>query len=774
MNGNSNGRSGGHKPSKGQEPKPYNRSADGRKPGNRAHDGRKFDERRVHDGHSRDERKFEGSRGQGDRARDGRKFDYRPNDERKFDSDRKHGERRFDDRPRSERKFDGERKFDNRLRGERRFDDRPRSERKFDNRPHDSERKHDDRPHDGERRFDGRPHDGERKFDGDRKFDNRPHSERRFDDRPRGDWKFDSDRKYGESPRGERKFDDRPRGDWKFDGDRKHSESPRSERRFDDRPHGGDRKFDGESPRGERRFDDRPRSERKFDGERKFDNRPHDSERKYDDRLHDDNRKFDDRPRGDRRFDGRPEGGRFRPFAAPVRGGGRSPLPHPETARDAALLALDDVIRHDAYASQALDRALSAVRLSPEDRRLAASIFYFAVENRLRIEWTLGKLMETRPELVVSDVLHIAAAQLLFMDRIPDHAAVDEAVKQVRAAGRGGLDKLVNGVLRSLIRARDAGEPALPDRAESAEEFLSVRYSLALPAVRRLVAAYGVERTEALLAHSPETREITVRPNHARIGRADFEALLDEAHLSWRRGGVDDAYILSDAAGLADLPAYRAGLFSIQSEGSMLAALAVGARPGMRILDACAAPGGKTCLMAERMGASGRVFAWDVHAHRVELIRAAARRLGLDNVRPSVRDARRTDPDMALSMDAVLVDAPCSGLGVMWDKPDIRFRATEESLSQVIPLQREILDACAEMVRPGGLLVYSTCTILPEENEAQARAFLERHPEFEPDGGAEWLPEALRGHLADGRIQLMPDRDGIEGFFIARMRRRRT
>ena len=707
MNGNSNGRSGGHKPSKGQEPKPYNRSADGRKPG--------------------------------DRARDGRKFDNRPHD--------------------GDRKFDGERKYGERPRGERRFDDRPRGERKFDNRLHDSERKHDDRPHGGERRFDGRPHDGDRKFDGERRFD-------------------------GDRPRGERKFDDRPRGDWKFDSDRKHSESPRGERRFDDRPHGGDRKFDGERPRGERRFDDRPRSEWKFDGERKFDNRPHDSERKYDDRLHDDNRKFDDRPRGerrhddrprgDRRFDGRPEGGRFRPFAAPVRGGGRSPLPHPETARDAALLALDDVIRHDAYASQALDRALSAVRLSPEDRRLAASIFYFAVENRLRIEWTLGKLMETRPEPVVSDVLHIAAAQLLFMDRIPDHAAVDEAVKQVRSAGRGGLDKLVNGVLRSLIRARDAGEPALPDREESAEEFLSVRYSLALPAVRRLVAAYGVERTEALLAHSPETREITVRPNHARIGRADFEALLDEAHLSWRRGGVDDAYILSDAAGLADLPAYRAGLFSIQSEGSMLAALAVGARPGMRILDACAAPGGKTCLMAERMGASGRVFAWDVRAHRVELIRAAARRLGLDNVRPSVRDARRTDPDMALSMDAVLVDAPCSGLGVMWDKPDIRFRATEESLSQVIPLQREILDACAEMVRPGGLLVYSTCTILPDENEAQARAFLERHPEFEPDGGAEWLPEALRGHFADGRIQLMPDRDGIEGFFIARMRRRRT
>ena len=165
------------------------------------------------------------------------------------------------------------------------------------------------------------------------------------------------------------------------------------------------------------------------------------------------------------------------------------------------------MIRHDAYASQALDRALSAVRLSPEDRRLAASIFYFAVENRLRIEWTLGKLMETRPEPVVSDVLHIAAAQLLFMDRIPDHAAVDEAVKQVRAAGRGGLDKLVNGVLRSLIRARDAGEPALPDREESAEEFLSVRYSLALPAVRRLVAA---------MASSAQRRCSPIRRRRAR------------------------------------------------------------------------------------------------------------------------------------------------------------------------------------------------------------------------------------------------------------------
>lgn len=204
----------------------------------------------------------------------------------------------------------------------------------------------------------------------------------------------------------------------------------------------------------------------------------------------------------------------------------------------------------------------------------------------------------------------------------------------------------------------------------------------------------------------------------------------------------------------------------------MLAAQAVQARPGMQILDACAAPGGKTCLMAEKMRGSGRVYAWDVHPHRVELVRAAARRLELENVRPAVHDARKVLESMELAMDAVLVDAPCSGLGVMADKPDIRFRVTEEELNALPALQGQILDACAQMVKVGGRLVYSTCTILPEENEIQVRAFLERHPEFEIDESTGWLPEALRGRMQGGMLQLLPNRDGVEGFFIARMRRR--
>ena len=440
--------------------------------------------------------------------------------------------------------------------------------------------------------------------------------------------------------------------------------------------------------------------------------------------------------------------------------------------REVALKAVQDVVRGDAYAAQALDRQLQNSALKPEDRRLAASIFYFAVENRLYIETMLKGFMESKPEPVVLDILHVAAAQILFMDKIPDHAAVDEAVKQVRACRREGFTGLVNGILRNLIRARDEGALQLPDRETDTAAYISVRYSVAPAIVKRLITAYGVEEAERLVACAPARRVQTIRPNRMRMDGAAFENYLNQRKLNWRHGMVPDAYVLSDSGNLAALEGYRKGLFSIQGESAMLAAQAVMAKPGMQILDACAAPGGKSCLMAEQMQGAGRVFAWDVHEHRVDLIRAAVRRLGLDNVRPIVHDARRPMDSLRLSMDAVLADAPCSGLGVIADKPDIKYRQNEETLTALPPLQRDILDACAQAVKVGGLLVYATCTVLPEENEAIVQAFLDRHSEFVPDDAEDWLPEALRPRLKDGMIQILPHRDGLEGFFIARMRRK--
>ncbi|NLG24380.1 MAG: 16S rRNA (cytosine(967)-C(5))-methyltransferase RsmB, partial [Clostridiales bacterium] len=411
-------------------------------------------------------------------------------------------------------------------------------------------------------------------------------------------------------------------------------------------------------------------------------------------------------------------------------------------------------------------------RLPPDDARLAATLFYTALENRLWLDYLLNGLVKSRPAPAAWEILHLAAAQILFMDRVPDHAAVDEAVRQARALGMEGLTPLVNGTLRALIRQRDAGELKGPDRGENLARHLSVVHSMSEPIVKRLIDAFGPDEAERILAYRPAERWETIRPNLSRVGEREFEAYLTERGFSWREGPVPLSFQLQRAGDLSADPGYLAGMFTIQGAASMLAALATEAAPGMQVLDACAAPGGKAALMSERMQDTGRVYAYELHPHRAELIKALARRLGLFNIRPAVVDSTIYRPDNEERMDAVLIDAPCSGLGEVGNKPDIRFRLKDEDIDAVTRTQRRLLDTCCRYVRPGGLLVYSTCTILPEENARQVAAFLADHPEFLPDDGDDWLPERFRGRLKNGAIQFMPHIDeGMDGFFIARLRR---
>lgn len=538
-----------------------------------------------------------------------------------------------------------------------------------------------------------------------------------------------------------KKFDRRP-------SDRKPFDKKFEGKKFEGKKFSGERKFD-------RKSDQKPDGKFEGRGERKFDRKP--SDRKFE------GKKFDGERRFDKKIDRKPVGRK------PL---GKMPAPYQPTARDVALKALKNVARENAYASQALDRALSDAKLSDDDRRLAAGIFYFTLENRLRIEKLIAAHVKNRPENDVVDILCIAIAQLLFMDKIPDHAAVDEAVKQTRRARMESMTALVNGVLRNIIRSRDAGEIALPDPAAEPAKYLSEKYSVMPQLVERLIEAYGFEQCEEIVSWTPDRHSQVIRPNKMQMNDADFEAWLDKNSFKWEKSIVSGAYRVFNAGKLSAHEGYRNGVFSMQGESSMLAAMAVKARPGMQILDACAAPGGKTCLMAEQMKGSGRVYAWDLHQHRVELIQAAARRLGLENIRTQARDAAVKNENLITSMDAVLIDAPCSGLGVMGDKPDIKYRLNMDTVNALIPIQENILNCCAQYVQPGGLLVYSTCTILPEENALQIEKFLAGHPEFEADGDASWLPEQLRGRCENGMIQLLPGRDGVEGFFIARLRRK--
>ncbi len=452
----------------------------------------------------------------------------------------------------------------------------------------------------------------------------------------------------------------------------------------------------------------------------------------------------------------------------------RSPRPRTAqsglNARRLALDVLTDVREKGAYASLALGERLRAAHLSPEDRRLATGLVYGTLENQLQIDYALDRLMDhpTR-EPVQRDILRMGAYQILFLDRVPDSAAVDEAVKLTRAMGMEAACGFINAVLRNLSRGKD--EIAWPDREADPVAYLSVMGSMPRWLVEKLVAAYGPEEAGRVILYREEEHPVCVRPNFTRLSDAEFEALLQEKGWRAERGLAPHAWLIYGAGDLAADADYRAGRFSIQGQSSMLAAEALEVRPGMKVLDACAAPGGKSAYLCEQMQLTGRVYAWELHEKRAQLLEGVRRRLGLDNLRISVRDALDFRPDLEGALDGVLLDAPCAGLGVLSQKPDIKLRLKEEDIPAIVDTQGRLIDTVCRYVRPGGALVYSTCSLLPEENADRVRAFLQAHPNFTLEPLPTSFPEELRARQTPCGLQLLGCRDGVEGFFIARMRR---
>ena len=365
-------------------------------------------------------------------------------------------------------------------------------------------------------------------------------------------------------------------------------------------------------------------------------------------------------------------------------------------ARKLALLALSDVTIGGGYSNIVLDKRLREFTLTPEDRALATSLLYTALEHRMYIDYLLAQFIDHMPEeKIVREILHLAVTQIIYMDRVPDYAAVNCAVSQIKGYNRPQYAPMINGALRNLIRARDAGELREPDRAGNPVRYLSIMHSVPETMIKRLVDTYGEDETEAIVSFVPPEHWETVRPNLNEISDDAFLDLLYRKDYHFVRGGVAHSVRLIGAGDLTATDEYRSGLFSIQSESSMLAAMAVGAKPGQQILDACAAPGGKTALMAEQMRGSGRVYACDIHSHRVALIRRTAERLRLYNVRPMECDATVPRPDFDRRMDGVLLDAPCTGLGVIFGKPDLKYRLKDEKIEQLTAVQASLLDTCS-------------------------------------------------------------------------------
>ena len=439
-------------------------------------------------------------------------------------------------------------------------------------------------------------------------------------------------------------------------------------------------------------------------------------------------------------------------------------------ARRVALQVLRQVTEEGAYASLSLDRALQGCGMSAADRRLASRLVYDTLDHLFWIDHVLSQVMAREDtDIRLRNILRLGVCQILLEDRIPESAATNTCVQLCVELGMEGLKGVCNGILRTLVRRKD--ELVFPDPEKEPDEAAALQYSLPLWLWRQLKEDWGAEEAEKIAAYRNLDGGWTIRPNLTRVDDASFEELLGKK--IWGRTKLDilHAWQITGAVDLARDADFLAGHFSIQSASSMLVCEAMAPKRGKQYLDCCAAPGGKACYLAELMDGTGRVQAWDVHEHRTALIEAQAHRLGLENIRPMVRDALKPREDLNMTMDGVLLDAPCSGMGVLAEKPDIRLRLTEEGVQALVETQKRLLDTVCAYVKLGGTLVYSTCSLLKAECEEQARGFLARHPEFEEIPLPDTIPQRLRAYQSVG-LQLLPYRDGMEGFYLCRMRRR--
>lgn len=397
------------------------------------------------------------------------------------------------------------------------------------------------------------------------------------------------------------------------------------------------------------------------------------------------------------------------------------------------------------------------------------------IERRIQIDYVLDRYSKTpvgKMKPLIRELLRMSVYQLLFMEHIPDAAVCNEAVKLAKKRRFQTLQGYVNGVLRTIARERE--KISYPDREKNIMTHLSVRYSMPLWLVRHFTDAYGEKVCEKILSAFLERRTVSVRLREHLTGK-EREELLD----AWRLDGVEVrkhpylpyAVELQKAAGIHRLAGYGEGLFAVQDVSSMLAVEAAGIRPGDTVLDVCASPGGKTLHAADKLGGTGEVIACDVSQYKTDRIEENRRRLGVGNVSVRVQDARLRDESLLNRADVLLADVPCSGLGVIGHKQDIKYRVTPEALEEIQKLQREIITNVIDYIKPGGVLLYSTCTMNPGENERMVDWICESFG-LVRESMAGQMPGTLAEEAEKGMLQLLPGVHETDGFFLAKLRKK--
>lgn len=435
--------------------------------------------------------------------------------------------------------------------------------------------------------------------------------------------------------------------------------------------------------------------------------------------------------------------------------------------REAAYKALLAIERDGSYSNLELSKMLASDELS--NKGFIREIVYGVTENKIYLDYILDKFIKkgaAKTKLQALIILRMGVYQILFMNSVPNYAAVNESVALARRFARG-TDGFINGVLRNFIRNMDSASEI---DVKGQLEYLSIRYSCQLKLVEELVSMLGFEHAKKLLEHAGHRPPLSIRVNIAKISVKELADRLRANGFEIDGSKLSDRILLVKGGALTEANEYKEGLFSIQSEESCAIADFADAKSTELVIDLCAAPGGKAAAMAEQMLkpststepltktepgiAGGKVVALELYDHRAALIEATARRLGLENIEVRCQDAVEQIDELVGKADLVLADVPCSGLGVIRRKPEMKYR-DEFDFDELVEIQKGILETGSSYLKPGGRLIYSTCTINPRENELMVKDFLERHEEF----------------ISEKEVKLSPFDNGYDGFYMNKLKK---
>ncbi|GER70413.1 ribosomal RNA small subunit methyltransferase B [Weizmannia acidilactici] len=438
-----------------------------------------------------------------------------------------------------------------------------------------------------------------------------------------------------------------------------------------------------------------------------------------------------------------------------------------KNVREAALELLETVEKNQSYSNLMLNSYIEKYGFAGPDAGLLTEIAYGTLQRKQTLDFFLAPFLRKKIETWVRILLRLSLYQMVYLDKIPDRAIIFEAVEIAKKRGHQGISGMVNGVLRAMQRK---GLPSFKE-IEDPIERLSVATSHPRWLVERWLEEYGYKTTKEMCEANLAPPVQTARVN---VNKASVEEVVDR--LGREGFKIEPSPVIPEAVrslkgNLARSVCFKEGLITIQDESSMAVAYALDIQKGQHILDCCAAPGGKTTHIAEKLGGTGKVTALDLHPHKIKLIRENAERLGLSQIEAVVMDSREAGQHFEKeSFDRILVDAPCSGLGVVRRKPDIKYVKNIKDMKTLQHVQLSILEEMAGLLKPDGIMVFSTCTVDRAENEGTIETFLKQHPGFEPY--PLHVPEAMENYVDGYRTQIFPQDFGGDGFFIASVRKK--